>query len=304
MPATVPATDHRRGILLAASGVLVLSFDALLIRLADVDPWTVAFWRGGLMALSLGVLVLVTTRSEGYRLLGRHLGATLLLAVLYGVNGTLFVLSVSHTSVANTVVILSSSALFAALFSWLLLRERVRRRTWMAIAVSVAGVVLVFAGSLGGSGWTGDLLALALALSTGLMLSIMRRYPLIPRMPIVALSGLVMALLALPQVGGPGLPDRGFVWLAVMGLVQIPLASVLLMSATRHLTSPEVSLFLLIETVFGPAWVWLVLREPVPPSTLLGGTAILAAIAMHSWLALREQRIRESAPAARALRLH
>ncbi len=44
-------TNHRLGIRLAAIGVLVLSFDALLIRLANADPWDVAFWRGLLMAV-------------------------------------------------------------------------------------------------------------------------------------------------------------------------------------------------------------------------------------------------------------
>lgn len=73
-----------------------------------------------------------------------------------------------------------------------------------------------------------------------------------------------------------------------MGLVQIPLAAVLLMNATRYLSSPEVSLFLLIETVLAPLWVWGVLGEQPPGNTLLGGLFVIGAIAVHSLLALRE----------------
>ncbi len=280
--------EHRQGIVLAASGVLVLSFDALLVRLAGVDPWTVIFWRGMLMALSLSAILLLGGKLQLLPLLRRHWPCILLLATLYGINGTLFVLSVSLTSVANTVVILSSSAFFAAFFSWVLLRERVQRRTWAAIGVSLAGVLTVFAGSLGLESWLGDLLALILALSMGLVLSLMRRFNQIPRMPIVALSGLVMMTLALPYSTPLPLAANQFGWLALMGLVQIPLASVLIMSATRHLSSPEVSLFLLIETVLGPIWVWAALNEQVPPMTLVGGFIILAAIGVHSWLSLRE----------------
>ncbi|MEH6824930.1 MAG: DMT family transporter [Motiliproteus sp.] len=280
--------EHRQGIVLAASGVLVLSFDALLVRLAGVDPWTVVFWRGMLMALSLSAILLLGGKLQLLPLLRRYWPCILLLATLHGVNGTLFVLSVSLTSAANTVVILSSSAFFAAFFSWVLLRERVQRRTWAAIGVSLTGVLTVFAGSLGLESWLGDLLALILALSMGLVLSLMRRFNQIPRMPIVALSGLVMMALALPYSTPLPLATNEFAWLALMGLVQIPLASVLIMSSTRHLSSPEVSLFLLIETVLAPIWVWMALNEQVPPMTLVGGFIILAAIAVHSWLSLRK----------------
>lgn len=286
---TSPNTDHRRGIQLAASGVLVLSLDALLIRLAGADPWVVVFWRGALMLLSLCTLVLVSKQTPYRALLTRAWRPILGLAALYGINGTLFVLSLSYTSAANTVVILSSSAFFAAFFSWLLLRERVRRRTWMAIVASIAGVLTVFAGSMGLDTWLGDGLALLLALSMGLMLSLMRCYPALPRMLIVALSGAVMAAVALPMTGSLWVPLERFSWLALMGLIQMPLASVLIMSATRYLSSPEVSLFLLIETVFGPIWVWWVLQEAVAPLTLVGGAIILTAISAHSWLALRQQ---------------
>ena len=290
IPSPAPIINHRLGIQLAAIGVLVLSFDALLIRLANADPWDVTFWRGLLTALSMFAVVLISGRHRDFNVLRRYWKGMLLVATIYGVNATLFVLSVSHTSVSNTVVILSSSSFFAAFFSWLFLRERVRLRTWIAIVVSVAGVITVSAGSFGLDSWLGDILALLLALSMGLVLTLMRLYPELPRMPMVALSGLVVMVLAIPFSEPMELNAGSYLWLAIMGLVQIPLASVMIMSATRYLSSPEVSLFLVIETVFGPFWVWLVLSEKVPPMTLVGGTAILGAIIVHSWLSLRAGR--------------
>ncbi|WP_233152808.1 DMT family transporter [Motiliproteus sp. MSK22-1] len=289
---TALTIDHSKGIKLAAAGVLVLSFDALLIRLAGVDPWDVTFWRGALMALSMLAIMMAGGKHNYLGQLRPYWKGMLLIAFIYGINGTLFVLSISHTSTANTVVILSSSSFFAAFFSWLFLRERVDTRTWAAIGVSVAGVVTVFSGSFGLENWVGDLLALLLALSMGLVLTLMRRYPEVPRTPMVAISGLVMMVIAIPFSAPFELAQSNYFWLAVMGLVQIPLASVLIMSATRYLSSPEVSLFLLIETVFGPIWVWLVLSEQVPPMTLVGGTAILGAIVVHSWLSLRNAKER------------
>ncbi|OQX37664.1 MAG: EamA family transporter [Candidatus Sedimenticola endophacoides] len=283
-----PATDHGTGIALAVAGVLILSFDALLIRLSGTDSWTISFWRGAFLFLSLTAVQFVYGWRETRPLLLRHWKMVALLALLYGIGGALFVASISFTSTANTVVILSSSAFFAALFSRLLMNERVRPRTWIAIGASITGVLVVFSGSFGKFNLLGDILALVLAANMGLLLSLMRRCSHLPRIPIIALSGLAMLTLALPfaHPGAVTLPGLG--WLALMGLVQIPLAAVLLMNATRYLSSPEVSLFLLIETVLGPLWVWGVQGEQPPGNTLLGGLFVIGAIAVHSLLALRE----------------
>jgi drug/metabolite transporter (DMT)-like permease len=286
---SLPKLDHRQGIWIAALGVVVLSFDALLVRLAATDPMNIAFWRGTLIFVSVTLFIQFSGQRKQWRLYRAHGGAALLVTLIYGVNSGLFVFSVSHTSVANTVVILSSSAFFAAFFSWLLLRERVALRTWIAIAVSVAGVLVVFAGSLGQPGSLGDALAIVLALSMGLTLTLLRRMPDLPKMPVVAVSGIVLAVLTWPLSSPLGLAPEQYGWLAVMGLVQMPIASVLVMMATRYLPSPEVSLFLLIETVLGPLWVLWVLNEAVPPLTLVGGSAILGAVAVHSWVSLRRE---------------
>jgi drug/metabolite transporter (DMT)-like permease len=249
----------------------------------------ISFWRGALIFVSVNVFIQLTGNRKQWRQYLAHGKTALLVTVLYGINSGLFVFSVSHTSAANTVVILSSSAFFAAFFSWLLLRERVALRTWIAIGVSVAGVLVVFSGSLGSPGSLGDGLAILLALLMGLTLTLLRRMPDLPKMPVVAGSGIVLALLTWPMASPLGLEPAQYGWLAVMGLVQMPVASVLLMMATRYLPSPEVSLFLLIETVLGPVWVLWVLNEAVPPLTLLGGSAILGAVAVHSWLSLRRE---------------
>ncbi|MHA7878992.1 MAG: DMT family transporter [Saccharospirillum sp.] len=291
-----PLIDHRQGILIAGIGVFVLSFDALLVRLAATSEFNIAFWRGTFVFLSMSLFIFVTGRVREFRQYWLHGLSALVVTVLYGINTGLFVISVSHTSVANTVVILSSSAFFAALFSWLILRETLPLRTWVAIIVAMLGVVVVFAGSMGLDNWRGDLVALLLAVLMGLTLTLLRRLPNLPKMPVVAMSGLVTALLAISFAQPLSLEPASYGWLSVMGLVQMPIASVMLMMATKYLPSPEVSLFLLIETLLGPVWVWLILNESVPPLTLVGGVAILGAVFVHSWLALRKPPARVDAP--------
>lgn len=283
------ATDHQQGILLAGSGVFVLSFDALLVRLSAAAGADITFWRGTLVLLCAGLICLLQRRQIQWpstpRLWFAAIGAT----VLYGVNSALFVFSINNTTAANTVVILASSPLFAAAISWLALGEKTPKRTLGAIAFSVLGVLIVFSTSLGSPGQLGDLLALILAFSMGLTLTLLRRFAQLPRLPMVAGSGLVAALICWPFAAPLQLPAQSYLWLAIMGLAQIPLATLLIFSATRHLPAAEVSLFLLIETILGPVWVWLVVDETLPAGTLVGGSLIVASIAVNALLALRQQ---------------
>ncbi len=285
---TDPARHH--GLALAVTGVFILSFDALLIRLANEGGLDVSFWRGAFIFISTGTICWFRRRHISWPDTQRLWLIALVTSVLYGANSILFVVSVTHTHVANTVVILASAPLFAAAISWLLFREKTPRRTLISILCAIIGVLVVFSSSIGQPGQLGDLLALILALGMAAMLTLLNRAPGLPRLPLVAFSGLIAAMISLPFTSPLELNPDSYGWLALMGLVQIPLASLLIFSATRHLPSPEVSLVLLIETVLGPIWVWWVLNEQLPSRTLLGGSLILGAIAVNSFLSLKAYR--------------
>lgn len=282
--------DHTRGLLIALGGVLLVSFDALMVRLAAAPHWDIVFWRGWLICLTFALWMLVNR--QGFRLPSRLRDRWLLIAaiVLLSGNTTLFVLSVTNTAAANTVVILAASPFFAALFSRIFLREPVRPRTWIAIFAAVAGVLVVFGGGLQGGTAVGDFFALLLAISLGAHLTILRRFPAVPRIPLICLSGAVAGLMAIPFAAPLSLSLQSYFVVGVMGIIQMPLATLMIASATRYISSPEVSLCLLVETVLGPIWVWWLLNESVPELTFIGGGLILITVAAHGWLGLRESR--------------
>ena len=286
----VPGGDHPRGLLLAAGAVLLISFDALLVRLADAPHWDIVFWRGTLIALTLALWMLVSGQRPHMPVRRRDRWLIVLSVIMLSGNTTLFVLSVSHTAAANTVVILAASPFFAALFSALFLRERVPLRTWLAIATAMAGVIVVFGGGMRGGTGLGDLFAMTLAVTVGGHLTILRRFPTVPRLPLICLSGILAALTALAFANPLSLSAQSYAVIGVMGVAQMPLATVMLAVATRYLPSPEVSLALLLETVLAPIWVWWALGEAVPPLTAVGGALILMTVAVHSMLALKEEK--------------
>ncbi|MBS3785726.1 MAG: EamA family transporter, partial [Gammaproteobacteria bacterium] len=132
--------------------------------------------------------------------------------------------------------------------------------------------------------------ALLLAICLGAHLTILRRFPAVPRLPLICLSGAVAGLMAIPFASPFDLSLQSYAVVGIMGIVQMPLAMLMIAAATRYISSPEVSLCLLVETVLGPIWVWWLLSEAVPELTFIGGGVILLTVAIHGWLGLRESR--------------
>ncbi len=283
----MPVLDQRRGTVLAAVGTTALSFDGLLVRLSGVPGWDVVFWRGLFIAISM-TLVCRLLRGRWAWLAVREGGLPAMLASIgYAITMILFVMAILNTRVANVVVILTAAPLFAALISGVFLREWVPRRTWVAMALCIGGILVVFAGSLGLGGWLGDLYALLAAFSVGVILTILRRYGAVDRIAVVAGAGLAACLLALWFSDPLSVGRSSLFWLAIMGLVQMPLAMGLMAEATRYIPAAEVSLFLLVETILGTAWVWYFLGEEPPPLTVAGGVLILITLAVHTWIGWR-----------------
>lgn len=284
-------TDHRRGTLLAFVGVVVLSFDALLVRLAHTGPAEVMFWRGAFIALSMTIALRLLRGRWSWTAVrdGGRLAVVLIVAM--GMMQALFVVAIMTTRVANVVVILAAAPLFAAGLSGLFLREWVAPRTWIAIVLTVLGIVIVFGGSVGGGHWLGDALALLGALVVGANFTLLRYLPGVGRLGLVAGGGLTVCLLSLPFAAPFAVSLHTITVLAVMGLLQMPLALVMMTEATRYLPSAEVTLFFTLEAILGSFWVWALLGEEPPGMTLIGGTVVLATIAVHSWIGLRRERV-------------
>ena len=261
------------------AGVLIVSFDALFVRLAAVDGWSVGFWRGVFMALAM--LPFGWRQSAGRENQSNHkvelvTGAILALASLS------LILAFTMTPAANAVVILSSAPLFAAIISQIFLKEKCPIRTWLAIFICIGGIIWVMSGSLGSGNYIGDIIALFGALLVGVYLSLLRRYPNISRERVLISGGLIMAFICLPLATPLHLPWPTYFWLTISGLIQMPLANLLLAIGPRYLPAAEVSLFLLLETIMAPIWVWLILGEIPPAKTFAGGGLILLTLISHS----------------------
>jgi len=279
-------SDHARGVFITAAGVVLISPDALLLRLVSVDPWTVLFWRGlGMFA----VLALFTWARDGRRmftLMRQGWPFGLLISLAFAICQTAFVQAIALTNVANVLVIVSATPLVAALLSRVLLGERLARRTAVAIGVGMAGVLVTVSGGLGGV-VTGDLVALLVPLGIATAFTLPRVLRLENAWPYYAFAGLLTSGFAFPAAAPLAPGGLDILWIALIVLLVSPVSFAMIATGPRYIPSAEVSLLLLLETVLGPLWVWLGVGEAPTARAWLGGAVLLATLVWHSLASLR-----------------
>ncbi|MEM7564929.1 MAG: DMT family transporter, partial [Pseudomonadota bacterium] len=194
-------TTHAKGLLITACGVLVISPDGLLTRLIQTDHWTMIFWRALFLAFGMWLVVSFRHPNRVWRQYQTLRGVGIYLVVGYSMGTVSFIYALTHTSVANTLIIMSTTPLFAALIGWVFLREKIGLRTLVAILLVGCGITVIAIGSGTGSGETsliGDLVALAGSFFLAFGFSFVRRFPPVSSCSAISCSGLLTALLIVP----------------------------------------------------------------------------------------------------------
>ena len=211
----------------------------------------------------------------------------------------LFILALTNTTAANTFVLMSLSPLFAALAGLLFLRERVAWHTWMAIALALGGVAIMFGSGLDTGHLLGNLFALCIPMLYASQIICVRKVrgsvdgQAPDLLPTVLLAGVMAATPAL-LLGWPlEAAARDVSLLALMGCVQLGVGCWLATLAVQHLRAAEIGLLALVETILAPLWVWLGGGEAPGNAALAGGALIVGALVVNGWLGLRHEKWRK-----------
>lgn len=287
-----------RGILLVAAAATCWATEGLLVRLVSAGDWQILFWSGIVMAGALGVWLATQYGLGLHRALIRTglpgAIATLSLAAAYA--GYIFALN--RTTVANTVVLMGTAPLFAALMGRAFLGERVRRRTWIAMLAALAGIAFMVSDSLGAGRLSGDLFALATGFLYAVNVVALRAAPTrdagkIDMMPSNAAAGILIAAIAFTQEPPLPLPSGDLPVLVAIGLVSMGLGTWLFTRGVRHLEAAEAGLLCLLEAVLAPLLVWAVLNETPTAQALAGAAIVLAALAYDTLPDRVPERVRD-----------
>ena len=279
------------GLALAVLGTLVLTPDAMLMRLSDMDGFQMTAWRGFLMG---GVMLLawaLTSRDRMDDLAQITTTAGVVIVICQFFNSMLFCLGIAAAPAAIVLIGIAAVPVFSALLSWVISREPTSAMTWVTIAAVIAGMLIAVSGKgaqLNATAVIGVLFGLGVAFVLALNFTMLRAHQ---RLPILLLIGVGAVLAGINGliITGPANMVSGAPWAMVTtGAVVLPLSFYLLSLASRYTHAANVSLIMLMETVLGPFWVWLAVGEVPTGRMLIGGAVVLVALAIYLVLTRRK----------------
>ena len=287
--ANIANKNQRKGMLLAFGGIMFITPDSLLIRLADINSWNLIFYRGFIPFLTILIgLVFVYKFSLFKKILDNGLHG-LAFILTFAITSIVFVISIENTNVANTLVMVALAPMLSAVISLIFLKENPDQKTWVAIIITTLAVIYIFYDALETDDFMGNLLGLVCATGLAVNAVIIRSAKKMSLLPSAMIGKLVVSLFALFFVDQIKFENNDLFIIPLMCIFCIAIPFVCVTLAPRYITAAEVNLFFLLETIFGPLWVWLVIREQPSIETIIGGSIIISTIAIHSALNLRKK---------------
>lgn len=276
------------GVALALFGVLVLTPDAMLMRLSGMDGVQMLGWRSTIMGVVL-IAAWAISRAGSLRadLALVFTGSGLAIALCQGVNGALFTFGIVNAPVTIVLLGVATVPIFAAFFSWGLIGEATGRATWVAIAVVLGGIALAVFGKDEGAVWDitaliGALYGFGVAICLSLSFVLIRKHAQVPILPSVGLGALGAGLAGIALTGPAQMMGEATLWpILLTGAIVLPVSFACLSMASRHTVAANVSLLLLLETVLGPLWVWLALGEAPTTMMMVGGAIVIGSLAAY-----------------------
>jgi drug/metabolite transporter (DMT)-like permease len=270
----------QRGRLFVALAAVAWSSAGLFQRELSVSTATQVAGRAVFAAVGLFAYVALSERGgvvQSFRAIGR---GGVAVAILVALASGSFLVALNHAPVANVLFFQALAPILAAAMG-LFLGDPVSRRTWIAMAIAVAGVA-VMVGGPGRPSLLGQGLSLVVSVSFAATLVITRHRRDVSMAPATCLSQLLALLVAAPFVAPGGVGALDLTLLAALGITQIGLGFVFLTIGGRLIPAGEVALITLLEIVLGPLWVWMFLSEQPSTATLVGGAIVLGAVLLEA----------------------
>jgi drug/metabolite transporter (DMT)-like permease len=277
---------RRRALTLMIAAPMLWSIAGVVTRhlspeLQTQGRFEITLWRSFFAALFVGAYLAVFKRDIAGSLL-RAGSAGILSGMMWCAMFCCFMIALTLTTVANTLIVLAVAPLATTLLAWVVLRSPIPVRTWVAIVCAMLGIGWMFAGGLRFES-EHHLFGMAIAFGVPLaaainVVTLKKRGQSVDLIPAVFIGGVASALLMLPFALPFQAGIRDLALLALLGFFQLGLPCMLMVAAARHLSATEVALLALLEVLLGPLWAWLGAGEVPATSTLTGGAVVLAAL--------------------------
>jgi len=280
--------NQQKGSLLAFIAVFLITPDSLLIRLSNIETWGMLFYRGAIpfVVVLIGTLLFYKKNFVKALLGVGYPGIFYIFS--FAICNITFLISIQNTNVANTLVMIALAPMLSAILGAIFLKETPDKKTWIAIIVTFVSCVYIFYDSLKLGNFYGDFFGLVTAFGLACNANLARYAKNRDLVPSAVVGKLCVAIFAFFFVKNFELVGNDMIYVPLMCVMCVAIPFVLVTIAPRFITAAEVNLFFLLETILGPVWVWMVIKEQPSLETIIGGSVIILTIAIHSFLALKK----------------
>jgi drug/metabolite transporter (DMT)-like permease len=271
--------------LMVAAPVLWSTAGVVTRHVESATPFELVFWR------SLSCFVFMVVFMSVIRIRPRLAWPLLASGALWAVMFTAFMIALTLTTIANTLVVLAVAPLLTTLLAAAFLRDPLPASTWVAAGAAGLGIAWMFGSDLEAhtrSDLVGMLIAFSIPVASAANVIVLRAAgATVDLRPALAVGGLLSLLVALPVAMPFQATGKDIALLALLGVFQLAVPCMLLILASRVLLAPEMALIALLEVVLGPLWAWLGAGEVPAQATVTGGAIVLAALILNEMMLKR-----------------
>tara|TARA_Y100000739_G_scaffold81645_1_gene69624 strand:+ start:535 stop:1395 length:861 start_codon:yes stop_codon:yes gene_type:complete len=280
-------SNQHKGSLLAFIAVMLITPDSIFIRLSNIETWGMLFYRGAIPFVVVLVGLIFFYKNNLFKALVGIGYPGIFYVISFSICNITFIISIQNTNVANTLVMIAMAPMLSAILGSIFLKEIPDQKTWFAIIITLISVTYIFYDSIEMGNFYGDLFGIITAFGLACNAVIARYAKNRDLVPSAVIGKLCVAIFAFFFVDSFTLVDTDLIIVPLMCVMCVAIPFVLVTIAPRFIPAEEVNLFFLLETIIGPFWVWVVIKEQPSIETILGGTVIILTIAIHSFLKLK-----------------
>ena len=280
-------SNQHKGSLLAFIAVMLITPDSIFIRLSNIETWGMLFYRGAIPFVVVLVGLIFFYKNNLFKALVGIGYPGIFYVISFSICNITFIISIQNTNVANTLVMIAMAPMLSAILGSIFLKEIPGQKTWFAIIITLISVTYIFYDSIEMGNFYGDLFGIITAFGLACNAVIARYAKNRDLVPSAVIGKLCVAIFAFFFVDSFALVDTDLIIVPLMCVMCVAIPFVLVTIAPRFIPAEEVNLFFLLETIIGPFWVWVVIKEQPSIETILGGTVIILTIAIHSFLKLK-----------------
>ena len=281
-------SNQHKGSLLAFVAVMLIPPDSIFIRLSNIETWGMLFYRGAIPFVVVLIGLIFFYKNNLLKALVGIGYPGIFYVISFSICNITFIISIQNTNVANTLVMIAMAPMLSAILGSIFLKEVPDQKTWIAIIITLISVTYIFHDSMEMGNFYGDLFGLITAFGLACNAVIARYAKNRDLVPSAVIGKLCVAVFAFFFVDSFSLVGTDLIIVPLMCVMCVAIPFVLVTIAPRFIPAEEVNLFFLLETIIGPFWVWMIIREQPSIETIQGGTVIILTIAIHSFLKLKK----------------